>query len=161
MSRLSPYRQLPDDTRLALVTHDITVNSGSRAAYIMRIVQKGGGFRPETLRKWPVAQLAREVVRRKLETLQDEIGYLQMLYVEQQPDLQIAFCDAAGVAHENGSIPEELEMPLASEAAVRTAADALVAAHGDRGRHYLVTIATYNPEAWPGLAEWLEANPAQ
>jgi len=161
LSRLSPYRQLPDDTRLALVTHDLTTNSGSRAAYILRIVQKGGGFRPETLRKWPVAQLAREILRRKLETLQDEIGYLQTLYVEQQPELQIAFCDAAGVRHENGSIPEELEMPLADTAAVARAAGALVAAHGAAGRHYLLTIATYNPEAWPGLAEWLEANPPQ
>ncbi|HET9066955.1 MAG TPA: hypothetical protein VFN22_14140 [Gemmatimonadales bacterium] len=160
MASSTPYRLLPDDTRLMLVTQDLKANSGSRASYIMRMVAKGGGFRPETLRKWKPEQLARDIIRRKLETLQDEIGYLQLLYVELQPEIQIAFCDAAGVAHENGSIPEALPMPLASAERVRAAADSLVSSFGERGRHYLVTIATYNAEAWPGLAEWLESNPA-
>lgn len=161
MPALSPYRSLPAEMRLRLVTHDLQANSGSRSSYIMRMVAKGGGFRPETLRKWSTEQLARDIVRRRLETLQDEIGYLQLLYVELQPDIQIAFCDAAGVAHENGSIPEELPMPLASEELVRSAAASLVSSFGEQGRHYLVTVATYNTEAWPGLGEWLAANPAE
>ncbi len=151
----SPYRTLPAETRLRLVSHDLRAHSGSRAAYIMRMVAKGGGFRPETLRKWSVDQLARDIVRRRLETLQDEIGYLQLLYVELEPELQIAFCDAAGVTHDNGSIPDDLPLPLADEDQVRSAAATLVSSFGDRGRHYLETIATYNPEAWPGLATWL------
>lgn len=126
----------------------------------MRMVSKGGGFRPATLRKWPVDQLARDIVRRRLETLQDEIGYLQLLYVELEPEIQIAFCDAAGVTHENGSIPEDLPLPLASEELVRSAAAALVSRFGERGRHYLHTIATYNPDAWPGLAEWMVSESA-
>lgn len=160
MASLTPYRLLPEETRLMLVTHDMATNSGSRGAYIMRMVAKGGGFRPETLRKWKPEQLARDIIRRRLETLQDEIGYLQQLYVELQPEIQIAFCDAAGVAHKDGSIPEDLPLPLASEELVRAAADATVAAFGAKGHHYIVTIATYNPEAWPGLDRWLSEHPA-
>jgi hypothetical protein len=137
------------------VAHDLAANSGSRAAYTLRLVQKGGGFRQATVRKWPVEQLAREIVRRGLETLQDEIGYLQLLYVELEPGFQVEFLEAAGVAHENGVIAEDAEPPLADEAAVARAAGVLAARHGEQGMHYLQTIATYNPEAWPGIREWL------
>ena len=157
MAPRSPYRLLPVEQRLALVQHDLAANSGSRAAYILRLVEKGGGFRPATVRKWPVEQLAREIVRRNLETLQDEIGYLQLLYVELEPACQVDFLEAAGVPHENGVIAEDAEPPLADAAAVARAAEQIAERHGERGRHYLLTIATYNPEAWPGLAEWLVA----
>jgi hypothetical protein len=83
LATLTPYRLLPEDTRLMLVIHDLKANSGSRAAYIMRIVAKGGGFRPETQRKLKPEQLARDIVRRKLETLQDEIGYLPRASTEE------------------------------------------------------------------------------
>jgi hypothetical protein len=151
---------LPAEKRLELVAHDLAANSGSRAAYIMRLVQKGGGFRPATLRKWTTEQLAREVVRRGAETLQDEIGYLQLLYVELEPAFQVEFLESAGVAHENGVIADDAEPPLAAASKVTAAADALAAKHGDRGLHYLHTIATYNPEAWPGLGEWLTVRAA-
>lgn len=157
----SPYKSLPVETRMRLVERDLESNSGSRAAYIMQMVKKGGGFRPATLRKWPVSQLAREIVRRRMETLQDEIGYLQMLYVELEPEIQCAFCDAAGVAHENGEIPEELPLPLSSEELVGAAAQAVIDRFGERGRHYLTTISVYNPDAWPGLGEWLEGHPPE
>lgn len=160
MATRTPYRMLSTEKRIELVTHDVRANSGSRASYILRMVQKGGGFRQATLKKWPVEQLAREVVRRGMETLQDEIGYLQLLYVELEPGFQVEFLEAAGVAHENGVIGEEAEPPLADAATVARAAATLAERHGEPGMHYLHTIATYNPEAWPGLGEWLAARPA-
>jgi hypothetical protein len=107
------------------------------------------------LRKWPAAQLAREVVRRNLETFGDELRLLQLLYVELEPGLQIAFLDACGVKHTDGSIDEEgdEQAALADAATVRAAADRLVTEHGDAARHYLRTIAAYNSEAWPGLRD--------
>lgn len=152
MSSASPYRSLPLDTRLRLVAHELTTDRDAKATFIQAMVQKGGGFRPETLRKWPVDRLARTIVTRKLETFGDELRLLQLLYVELEPGLQVAFLDACGVKHENGSIAEEKDGALADEATVRKAAEALIAAHGDRARHYLTTIAAYNGEAWPGLA---------
>lgn len=157
MSLPSPYRTLPMERRLALVTHDISSNRQSRDGYIQRLVAKGGGFRPETLRKWKVEQLAREIVRRNVETLQDEIGMLQTLYVELEPQIQVDFLDAAGVAHTNGQIPEDLATPFAAVDVVARAAALLQEKHGDDGRRYLRTIAIYNGEAWPGLDGIIES----
>ncbi|HRP07274.1 MAG TPA: hypothetical protein PLL69_02185 [Gemmatimonadales bacterium] len=156
MASASPYRSLPVETRLRLVVHELTNDRDARASFIQAMVAKGGGFRPETLRKWPVEQLARTIVTRRAESFGDELRLLQLLYVELEPELQIAFLDACGVKHDNGSISDEKEGALADEATVRHAAQALVAQHGDRGRHYLRTIAAYNSEAWPGLRELLD-----
>ena len=151
----SPYRMLPVETRLRLVTHEITNDREAKATFIQSMVQRGGGFRPETLRKWPVEQLARDIVRRNLETFGDELRLLQLLYVELEPGLQIAFLDACGVKHDKGSIEDEREGALADAATVKQAATALLKEHGDPARHYLGTIAAYNSEAWPGLREML------
>ena len=151
MPNHSPYRTLPTDRRIALVTHDIANNRDSRNGYIGRIVARGGGFRPEKLRKWPPEQLAREVVRHNLETPHDELGLMIALYVELEPAIQIAFLDAAGVAHDKGSIAPELAPPFADAVAVNTAAGGLVEQFGDDARRYLRTIALYNGDGWPGL----------
>ena len=154
----SPYRTLPTDRRIALVTHDIANNRDSRDGYVARIVARGGGFRPDKLRKWPPGQLAREVVRHNLETPHDELGLMIALYVELEPAIQIAFLDAAGVAHDNGSIAPDLEPPFADAGAVTSAARGLVEQFGDDARRYLRTIALYNADGWPGLGnlvgEW-------
>ncbi len=152
MPPVSPYRSLPVDRRLALVTHDIAAHRQSREGYIQRIVSRGGGFRRETLRKWTPGQLAREIVRANLETPQDELGLLQTLYVELEPAIQIAFLDATSVAHDGASIPDDLKPPYTDAVTVKSAAQSLVQAHGDDGRRYLQTIALYNGEAWPGIA---------
>lgn len=150
---LSPYRTLPPDRRLALVTHDITSSPEAREAFIIRLVSKGGGFRRETLRKWPPTQLAREIVRGNLEMPHDEVRLLQALYVELDPAIQITFLDATGVRHERGSIPDDLPPPFADAETVRKAARAVAEAHGEDGRRYLTTIALYNGAAWPGISE--------
>ena len=59
--------------------------------------------------------------------------------------------------HENGALAEDLPAPYADAEAVARAAAAVVAAHGDDGRHYLATIARYNGDAWPGLDAVLAA----
>ena len=112
------FEQSPPDTRLRLVTHELTNDRSAKATFIQAMVQRGGGFRPETLRKWPVEQLAREIVRRNMETFGDELRLLQLLYVELEPELQIAFLDACGVKHEKGSIEDEKEGALAEEHSV-------------------------------------------
>ena len=152
MAQLSPYRSLPTARRVGLVTHDISASRESRDGYIRRIVARGGGFRAEKLREWPPQQLAREIVRFGMETLQDELGLLQTLYVELEPGLQIAFLELAGVPHDGAKIPDDLKNPYANAATVRRAALALLEQFGDDARHYLQTIALYNPDAWPGLA---------
>lgn len=153
MPAATPYRTLSPAQRLVLVTHDISHNRPSRDGYISRIVARGGGFRADKLRRWPAEQLAREVVRYNLETPQDELNLLVALYVELEPQLQIAFLDAAGVSHDGGSIPDSLALPYADADRVRRAADALITQHGDDARRYLRTIALYNGDAWPGLLD--------
>ena len=79
---------------------------------------KGGGFRAATLMSWPADKLAKELVRLNAESASDELELLQLLYVDLEPAIQITFLDAAGVSHENGTMPEDLEMPYASAEAV-------------------------------------------
>ncbi len=158
MALLTPYRTLSVDRRVALVLHDLTHNRASRPEYIRRLVARGGGFRSETFRKWPLEQLAREVVRRQLESFPEELGLLQLLYVELEPQYQIAFLDAAGVTHEQGMIPEDLAIPYADADGVRRGIAAVRGAFGAEGEHYLQTVALYNGDAWPELATLLSEN---
>lgn len=151
MANLSPYRSLSAERRLALVTRAIKGNRELRAVFVQRILKKGGGFRVVTLQSWPPDKLAREIVRMNAETADDELTLLNLLYVEFEPAIQITFLDAAGVKHEGGVLAEDLAVPYATADAVARGAAAVVAAHGDDGRHYLATIARYNGDAWPGL----------
>jgi hypothetical protein len=122
-----------------------------RDQFIQRLVQRGGGFRAVTLQKWPIDKLAKEIVRMKAETSNDELDLLQMLYVDLEPGIQTTFLDAAGVKHENGKIDEALEPPYADADAVVKGIAAVRDKHGDDGEHYLNTIAKYSHDGWPGI----------
>src|SRR5438067_2441846 len=63
MAKPSPYRSLPADRRVALVTHLIKSSREARELYIQRVSSRPGGFRAVTLRTWPPDRLAKEVVR--------------------------------------------------------------------------------------------------
>ena len=156
MSTLSPYRSLPPARRLALVTHALNADRGVRNAFVQRLVARGGGFRAETLKKWPVDQLAREIIRRNGETAQEELQLLLLLYVEMEPALQTTFLESTGVAHDGANIADDLPVPFADAAVVARAAESLIAQFGDDAKHYLRTIAMYNGAAWPGLAELVD-----
>ena len=151
MATPSPYRALSAARRVALVTHAMKTNRESRAAFVQRMVARGGGFRAVTLQAWPIDKLAREIVRLNAESADDELTLLHLLYVELEPAIQVTFLDVAGVAHEGGKIADDIEPPYADNAAVARAAATVRDLHGDDGRHYLATIARYNLESWPGL----------
>lgn len=148
---LSPFKSLPAERRLALVQQALARHKGARALYAQRIAAKGGGFRAATLVTWPPDKLAKECLRLGALTAQDELELLQLLYVDLEPQYQITFLDTAGVQHENGVMPEELEAPYADAERVKAGAEAVLAAHGDAGRHYLRTLVVYNLVGWPGL----------
>ena len=148
---ISPYRSLPSARRLALVTHFIKSSPQARELYVQRMASRPGGFRVVTLRSWSPDRLAAEVVRLNAQTSQDELDLLHLLYVELEPSIQITFLDAAGVAHENGVMPDDLVIPYADESAVTRAAAAVRQKHGDDGERYLRTLARYSPSAWPGI----------
>jgi hypothetical protein len=156
MALHSPYRSLSVERRLALVTHALKQSKDVRAAYVQRLVSRGGGFRATTLMTWPVDKLAREFVRLNAQNSGDEFELLQLLYLELEPAIQITFLDAAGVAHEGGKMPEDLQPPFADAAAVKRAVAAVRERHGADGLHYLQTIALYTADGWPGIAELLQ-----
>src|SRR5215470_12748091 len=130
---VSPYRSLPSAQRLTLVTHFIRSSPQARELYVQRMASRPGGFRVVTLRSWSPDRLAAEVVRLNAQTAQDELDLLHFLYVELEPSIQITFLDAAGVAHENGVMPDDLVIPYADESAVTRAAAAVREQHGDDG----------------------------
>lgn len=152
MANPSPYRSLPAARRVALITHLLRTTREARVLFIQRLVSRGGGFRAATLQSWPPDRLAREVVRLNAESASDELDLLHLLYVELEPAIQSTFLDAAGVRHENGKMPDDLEPPYADEAAVRRGAAAVHAAHGEDGLRYLRTLARYSADGWPGIA---------
>ena len=151
MATPSPYRSLPVERRVALLVAAMKAAREYRAVFIQRLAGLKGGFRPVTLQTWPADKLAREVVRRNAESAQDEFDLLHFLYVELEPAVQVTFLDAAGVRHENGRMPDDLEPPYAAADAVRRAADAVRSAHGEDGERYLRTLAKYSREGWPGI----------
>ena len=155
----TPYRALPVERRVSLVTRAMQRHKASRLLYAQRIAAKGGGFRAATLASWPPEKLAREFVRLNAQAGNDELELLQLLYVDLEPEYQVTFLEACGVAHENGVIPEALEPPYASAEVVAGGVAAVLAAHGDAGRHYLETLVVYNLPAWPGLDAALEGAP--
>lgn len=156
MPNPSPYRSLPPERRLALVLHALTISREARTLYTQRLIARGGGFRAVTLNSWPAEKLAREIIRMKAEQPQDELDLLHLLYVELEPAIQITFLDAAGVAHEKGVMPEDLQPPFADETAVRHAASKVVEQHGEDGARYLHTLARYSAAGWPGITEMAE-----
>lgn len=149
MQTPSPYRSLPADRRVALVTHAIKASREARAHYVQRLAERPGGFRVVTLKTWPVDRLAGEVVRLNAESAHDELDLLQLLYVDLEPAIQITFLDAAGVRHDGGSIDETLEPPYADADAVHRAATLVREKHGVDGVRYLRTLARYNLASWP------------
>ena len=150
MATPSPYRSLPADKRLALVTHVIKASREGRAIMVQRMMSRGG-FRPMTLQQWPAEKLAAEVVRMKAESSNDELDLLHLLYVELEPAIQSTFLDAAGVKHENGKMADDLQSPYADAAGVARGIAAVRAKHGDDGERYLRTLARYAAKDWPGV----------
>jgi hypothetical protein len=131
MPPLSPYRSLPVERRVALVTYEIKTQRDARAIFVQRLVGRGGGFRPASFQNWPPERLAQEVVRLKVESAQDELGLMQTLYVDR--------------------IDEKAEPPYSNADGVKAGSSAVVAQHGDDGVRYLRTIHRYAAESWPGL----------
>jgi hypothetical protein len=122
-----------------------------RDAFIQRLVERGGGFRAVTLRTWPIDKLAKEIVRMKAESAGDELDLLQLLYVDLEPAIQTTFLDAAGVKHENGKMPDDLEPPYTDEEGVKKGVASVRGKHGEDGEHYLRTITRYSRDGWPGI----------
>lgn len=159
MTNLSPYRSLPAERRASLLSRAMTVHRELRQLYVQRLVARGGGFRAVTLQSWPLDRLAKEIVRLNAQTMQDELDLLHLLYVELEPAIQITFLDAAGVGHDQGKLPDDLEPPYAEAEAVQRAAREVLTLHGADGLHYLRTIGLYNAAGWPGLDAILAEQP--
>lgn len=157
MAISSPYRSLPSAQRVALVAHTITNHKEARARFAQRLASKPGGFRASAVQAWPAERLAKEVVRMNAENATDELELLQLLYVELEPAIQIAFLEAATVAHTNGVIDETLEPPFCSSDAVQQGAQAVFTSFADDGMRYLHALVRYSANAWPDI----EAHVAQ
>src|SRR4051812_20825357 len=115
MATPSPYRSLPVDRRIMLVTHAIKASKEGRATFVQRLASRGG-FRVTTLQQWPAEKLASEIVRTRAESSNDELDLLHLLYVTLEPAIQTTFLNAAGVKHDAGNIAEDLTSPYANAA---------------------------------------------
>ncbi len=155
MANTTPYRTLSLEKRTALVKHMITSSKEGRTLFLARLASKTG-FRPVTLQSWSADKLAGEVIRTRAETGDDELNLLHLLYVELEPAIQSTFLDAAGVRHENGAMPDDLEPPYANEEGVKRGVEAVRTQHGEDGERYLQTLARYSADGWPGIRNLAE-----
>jgi hypothetical protein len=158
MATLTPWRALPAERRIAVIMASAKQHKEVRTALAARIAQKGGGFRATTLMTWSPEKLAKEVVRLNALQPQDELDMLLHLYVELEPAIQIAFLDAAGVAHKDGHISEDSAPPYGDDANTANAVQAVRAQFGEACEHYLMTITTYNAASWPGIEQLVVLN---
>ncbi len=154
MANPTPYRSLSPEKRIELVKHAVTSAKEARALYVTRLAAKTG-FRPVTLQSWSADKLANEVVRTRAETSDDELSLLHLLYVDLEPQIQTTFLDAAGVKHEKGVMPDDLEPPYTDVDGVKRGVDAVRAKHGEDGERYLRTLARYSAEGWPRIGDYL------
>ena len=152
MANPSPYRSLPAEKRIALVSHIIKSGKEGRMVMVQRMMSRGG-FRAQTLLQWPAEKLAGEIVRMKAESSQDELDLLHLLYVELEPGIQSTFLDAAGVKHENGKMADDLPTPYTDAGGVARGAAAVKEKYGEDGLRYLRTLARYASDGWPGIGE--------
>ena len=78
---VSPYRSLPFEHRLAVVTHFIKSSPQGRELYIQRMASRPGGFRVVTLRSWPPDFPSDISVQRRVpyESRADSVMYRQVL----------------------------------------------------------------------------------
>jgi hypothetical protein len=152
MANPTPYRTLSPEQRVELVKHVISSGKDGRTLFIQRLAARNG-FRPVTLQSWSAEKLAREVVRTRAETADDELTLLHALYVEVDPSIQATFLDAAGVKHEGGVMADDLEPPFADAGAVTRGVAAVRAKHAEDGERYLRTLARYSPDGWPGIGD--------
>ncbi len=151
------YHSLSWEQRRAAVEVLLRTTPEFRNSVIRRFVLGVGGFRPETLRSWPLERLAREVVRRDLEAPCDDRFLLRIHYTETEPTIQEAFLEAAGVAHLGATISADSQEPFTDAETVEAASLVLVNRFGSAGIHYLACLHEYAADLWPGIAEAVEA----
>lgn len=147
----SLYRELGHQRRLAAVVAELAASQDWREQLVRRLVLRGGGFRPETIRQWPPRKLAREVVTGNLETADEAINLVRCHYVNVEPAIQAEFLRLTDVPSDGATITASGDGPLTSAEMVGPAARALVTAHGDDGLHYLRCLAAFAASRWPGI----------
>jgi hypothetical protein len=129
----------------------------TKATFVDLLTDRLKGFRRSTIAAWPIETL----VERVAPHLADRPDVLTSLFVAMhfpaRAHLQAALFDSLGLPHEAGvsedAIPEQVGKP----AAVRAAAEALLAQFpGDEALFYLMCIAVLEPGAWTELRGLLQ-----
>lgn len=126
-------------------TEEAAVAAAREVVSILRV-------RPQAFHKIPIEQRVRAVagLAHPPESLADSL--LLSLHVDARRELLAAFLDALGIAHEQGLIAEDTELPEITVDAVRALAPALVEAHGaDAVRVYWNALWLQDPERWAAL----------
>lgn len=151
-SPLRLWKSLDRDARLAAARAFWDRPSEEAAVAAAREIVSILKVRPQAFHKIPLEQRVRAVagLAHPPDALADAL--LLALHVEARRELLVAFLDAVGVPHEQGMIPDDVEMPEVGVEAVRAAAPALVAAHGAEAvRVYWNALWLQDPERWGAL----------
>lgn len=116
-------------------------------------------FRPQTVATWPRAKLVSEAARLPLDDVQLLSAYLVDLHLGRRRPMMGAFLDALGIANDDGRIDSDTtEVPVQDAAAVRKAADTVVAKFpADEVATYFLTLLLQDAAVWGGTIEWLKA----
>lgn len=113
MQTLEQIRATSDERFLAMYEALAQQGFGPLDAEVAKVLK----FRPQAIRKLPMAQRARRAKALVLATKNAELAYefLGSFLLKERKDLVTAFLDATGVAHEDGMI-QDLEGALPDKA---------------------------------------------
>lgn len=145
-----------DRVKAILVSLNGDDGQGMREYFAGVLVERRGGFRASTIRKWSKEEVAASIAKERLTRPGMVRGLLVDLHFPARAHIQAAFLDDLGVPHENGQSGDALKEGAVREEAIPGAADRLIAKFpDDQGLFYLLTIWCMEPRIWRGLDGWL------
>lgn len=148
------WKHLPREDRLAAATAFWAQPSAETVGLALAAIVQARRLRPQVARSLPAADQAR--ILSSVVELGEPLAsaLLVALHLEQRRPLLGTFLDALGLAHEDGVLKEEGEVPAVSREAAAAGLAALRAKHAlPEIRAYLNTLWLQDPERWRVLED--------
>lgn len=124
------------------------------------LVDKIGGFRLATVLGWDNEKLASMASKQQIDGPAIHRAAIIAFHMRYRRELQVAFLDRVGLAHEEGLYdPDNYDNPAASHEHLRAGADHLFQVFPpDHALLYLLGTFCIDPERWAGLEAWLRGS---
>jgi hypothetical protein len=148
------WKRLPREERLAAATAFWAEPPAESVGAALGAIVQARHLRPQVARSMPPAEQAR--ILASIGDLGEPLAasLLVTLHLGQRRPLLGTFLDALGLAHEDGILKDEGDMPPVAADALRKGIEAMRASHSPQEiRTYLNTLWLQDPDRWKELAD--------